>query len=183
MSVESIEVARAARRQMVPSGAVERPRGVGPVPVVDDVNAMLVRLAQEHRRVLNGGFCCLVICQPDENDRIPRALGLKECALRFAETMRSYDGIFHYGDHKLLLCMPHVLSKEAAGAMARLRKLVCARPVTLANGEKSILTVTLSGAMMNRFSFVEDTVLQAERAIHSTLSAGGNRVCMLMPEA
>jgi len=181
MGVVSLEAARAARA--VPGGVADRPRGTGPVAVVDDVNALLLRLAREQSRVLGGGHCCVVVCRPDDNDRIPRALALSESAARFARAMRSHDGIFHFGADKLLLCLPHVFSsRDAVAVMTRLRRLVCETPVTLANGGKSPFSVTLSGAMMLPLGFVENTVGEAERGIWSGLAAGGNRVCMLVPE-
>lgn len=182
MAIVNIGVARNAANSAVSSGAPERQRGEGPVPVVTDRNEMLVRLVQERARIMKGGSCCIAVCAPDDNDRLPQALALRISAERFAHAMRAHDGIFHYGADKLLLCLPHIKSSDAAGVMGRLRKLVCAKPVVLEHSESVMLSVTLSGAMMNRFDFVEDTVAQAERALRSNLSAGGNRVCMLMPE-
>lgn len=180
MGVVSLQAARAARA--VSGGVADRPRGTGPVAVVDDVNAMLVRLAREHSRVLAGGQCCIVLCRPDDDDRIARTLALSESAARFARAMRSHDGIFHYGEDRLLLCLPHVSPRDAVAVMARLRRLVCETPLTLANGGRSSFSVTLSGAMMLPRGLVEDTVGEAERGIRSGLAAGGNRVCMLVPE-
>jgi len=180
MGVVSLQAARAARA--VPGGVADRPRGTGPVAVIDDVNALLLRLAREHSRVLGGGYCCIVVCRPDDNDRIPHTLALSESAARFARAMRSHDGIFHFGADRLLLCLPHVSPRDAVRVMTRLRRLVCETPVTLANGTRSLFSVTLGGAMMTPFIFVEDTVAQAEKGIWSGLAAGGNRVCMLVPE-
>jgi len=173
----------AAQLGMVPGGAEERRRGKGPVPVIDDVDAMLAHLAHEHAWILRGGSCCIVVCQPDENDRIPRAVAVKESAERFAHVLRGYDANFLYEGDKLLLCLPQILPFDAAGVMSRLRKLACEKPVILASGERVTMSVTLSGAMMSRFNLVEDTLAQAEWAMKSSLSAGGNRVCMLMTEA
>lgn len=182
MGVVNLQDARAARARPAPGAVADRPRGTGPVAVVDDVDAMLVRLARERRRVLAGGDCCIVVCRPDDDDRIPRTLALRESAARFARAMRSHDAIFHYGADRLLLCLPHVPSRDAVNVMARLRRLVCETPLMLAGGRRSPFSVTLSGAMMTPSGLVEDTVDQAERGIRSSLAAGGNRVCMLMPE-
>ena len=150
--------------------------------MIADVDAMLAHLAQEHAWILRGGSCCIVVCQPDENDRILRVVAVKESAKRFAQALRGYDANFLYGDDKLLLCLPEVLPIDAAGVMSRLRKLACEKPVILASGERMAMSVTLSGAMMSRFSLVEDTLAQAEWAMESSLSAGGNRVCMMITE-
>lgn len=182
MAIVELGAARKPVRSAVASGAPERERGDGPVPIVDDRNEMLVRLVQERARIMNGGTCCIAICTPDHNDRLPRDLALKASAERFAKAMRAYDGIFYYGGDKLLLCLPHMEGKDAAGVLGRLRKLVCEKPVPMENGESAIMSVTLSGAMMNRFDFVEDTVAQTERALRSNQEAGGNRVCMLVAE-
>ena len=173
-------------RDIVPAPAlgehVEPQRGDGPVPVVDDVAAMLMRLALEHRRILNGGSCCIVLCAADDVPEVSPDRVLTEAADRFAAVLRGHDAIFRYGEDKLLLCLPHIKSSDGSRLMARLRRLVCDRPVSLPEGGRASISVTLGGAMMNLIDMVEETAACAERSLKSGRGAGGNCVCMWAPE-
>jgi GGDEF domain-containing protein len=144
---------------------------------------MLIRLAQEHRRILDGGSCCIVFCAADEVAGLTPELVLAEAADRFARVLRAHDAIFRYGEDRLLLCLPHIKSADGSRVMARLRRLVCDRPVSLPGGGTASISVTLGGAMMNRVDMVEETAARAERSLKSGRGVGGNCVCMWAPEA
>lgn len=163
-------------------GDMERQRGDGPVPVVNDVAAMLTRLAHEYRRILNGGSCCVVLCAADDIPGVSPDDALAEVADRFAKALRAHDAIFRYGEDRLLLCLPHIKSSDGSRVMARLRQRVCERPVSVPGAGKASISVTLGGAMMDRSDMVEETAARAERSLRSGRGAGGNCVCMWAPE-
>lgn len=163
-------------------GDLQRRRGDGPVPLVNDVAAMLVRLAHEYRRILSGGSCCVVLCAADDIPGISPEDALVEAAERFAKVLRADDAIFRFGEDKLLLCLPHIKSSDGSRVMARLRQRVCDRPVSVPGGGEAPISVTLGGAMMDRSDMVEETAARAERSLRSGRGAGGNCVCMWGPQ-
>lgn len=150
----------------------------GPLPIGRDPAAMAVRLRAERDRMIDGDSnCCVMICEPERMQGLTKAEMLSETANRFANSLRAYDSIFHYGDDRVLVCVPFVTAGDAPSVMQRLRDLAHRMPVNLPDGTSGHITISVGGAMMDRATDVLDTIARADKAMDQG-RLSGNRTCM-----
>lgn len=155
----------------------ERKIGGGPLPVVKDIVALAGRLSAERERVLTGANpCCVAVCKPDLVSGWSIEEIVRDIADRFANSLRAYDSIFLYGRDKIIVCMPHIKQGDARLLLGRLRDLATERPIPMPTGTTTLITVSVGGVMMDRFTKVQETIDRAERAMDLARVAGGNRV-------
>lgn len=151
---------------------------VGPLPIGRDPAAMAVRLTAERDRMMGvGSNCCVMICLPERMQGWTRAESAAETAKRFADSLRAYDSIFHYGEDRVLVCVPFVKPADAPNVMERLRDLAHRMPVNLPGGTSGHVTISVGGMMMDRATPVQETIDRAEKAMDQGRLAG-NRACM-----
>lgn len=155
----------------------------GPLPVVKDIVALAGRLSAEHERVVAGAnTCCVVVCKPDLVSGWSIEEIVRDIADRFAISLRDYDSIFLYGRDKIIVCMPHIKQSDARSLLGRLRDLATERPIPMPTGTTTLITVSVGGVMMDRFTKVQETIDRAERAMEMARIAGGNRIGMWTPD-
>jgi hypothetical protein len=141
-------------------GPDDRKDDLAPLPVTEDLLVMATRLSAEQARVAAGAnSCCLAVCAPD-----------------------SSSGRFVFGRDRIVICLPHLKSADAAGLLLRLRELVTRYPFFLPNGSSALITATLGGVMMDASTSVHETINRADRAKDMSRLSGGNRVLMWSPD-
>ena len=154
-----------------------------PVPVNKDLLVLATRLSAEQARVAaDSNSCCIAVCAPDSG--FGRFVGhsVAEMADRFSRCLRSYDSVHHFGRDRIIICLPHLKSADAAGILLRLRELVTQAPFFLPNGSGALITATLGGVMMDASTPVHETINRADRARDMSLLSGDNRVLMWSPD-
>ena len=160
-------------------GPDNRPTKFEPLPIHGDLLVMANRLGAEHGRVVAGSnSCCIVVCGPDSGPGRFVEHSVAEIADRFARCLRSYDSIHRFGRDRIVICLPHLKSSDAASVLLRLRNLVTKAPFFLPNGGSALITVTLGGAMMDVSTPVHETINRADRAKDLSRVGGDNRVLM-----
>jgi hypothetical protein len=160
-------------------GPANRKGDQAPLPVNKDLLVLATRLSAEQARVATGSnSCCLAVCAPDSG--FGRFVGhsVAEIADRFSRCLRSYDSVHHFGRDRIIICLPHLKSADAAGILLRLRELVTRAPFFLPNGSGALITATLGGVMMDASTPVHETINRADRARDMSLLSGDNRVLM-----
>jgi hypothetical protein len=138
-------------------GPDDRKDDLAPLPVTEDLLVMATRLSAEQARVAAG-------------------------ANSFSRCLRSYDSVHHFGRDRIVICLPHLKSADAAGLLLRLRELVTRYPFFLPNGSSALITATLGGVMMDASTSVHETINRADRAKDMSRLSGGNRVLMWSPD-
>lgn len=154
-----------------------------PLPVNKDLLVLATRLSAEQARVVAGAnSCCLAVCAPDAG--FGRFVGhsVAEMASRFSRCLRSYDSVHHFGRDRIIICLPHLKSADAASVLLRMKELVTRAPFFLPNGSGALITATLGGAMMDASTPVHETINRADRARDLSLLSGDNRVLMWSPD-
>ena len=114
------------------------------------------------------------------NDTYGHAVGdsvLIEVAERMRASSRVYDSIGRYGGEEFLIVMPGCDAENARKLAERLRKSVCAGPLT-AGGVSIPLTISLGIAVNNILETmnVDAFVCAADVALYKAKEAGRNRV-------
>ncbi len=154
----------------------------GPLPIVNDLAAMVGRLSAERDRVVAGNnSCCVVVCAPDGVQGWSIEQAIDEVAERFANSLRAYDSIFLHGRDKILVCLPFVNAADAPNVMQRLRDLASRMPVTLPGGTSGHIMVSVGGVMMDRAADVQTIINRADKAMEQGRILG-KRICMWSPE-
>lgn len=164
-------------------GPANRRVDQAPLPVNKDLLVLATRLAAEQARVAAGSnSCCVAVCAPDAS--FGRFVGhsVAEIAERFSRCLRSYDSVHHFGRDRIIICLPHLKSADAASVLLRLRQLVTRAPFILPNGSTALITATLGGVMMDASTPVHETINRADRARDLSLLSGDNRVLMWSPD-
>lgn len=164
-------------------GPANRTVDQAPLPVNKDLLVLATRLAAEQARVAAGSnSCCVAVCAPDSS--FGRFVGhsVAEIADRFSRCLRSYDSVHHFGRDRIIICLPHLKSADAASVLLRLRQLVTRAPFILPNGSTALITATLGGVMMDASTPVHETINRADRAKDMSLVSGDNRVLMWSPD-
>ncbi len=164
-------------------GPANRKGDQAPLPVNKDLLVLATRLSAEQARVAAGSnSCCIAVCAPDSG--FGRFVGhsVAEIADRFSRCLRSYDSVHHFGRDRIIICLPHLKSADAAGILLRLRELVTRAPFFLPNGSGALITATLGGVMMDASTPVHETINRADRARDMSLLSGDNRVLMWSPD-
>lgn len=164
-------------------GPANRRVDQAPLPVNKDLLVLATRLAAEQERVAAGSnSCCVAVCAPDSS--FGRFVGhsVAEIAERFSRCLRSYDSVHHFGRDRIIICLPHLKSADAASVLLRLRQLVTRAPFILPNGSTALITATLGGVMMDASTPVHETINRADRARDLSLLSGDNRVLMWSPD-
>lgn len=164
-------------------GPNNRNEDLDPLPVNNDLLVMATRLSAEQARVSAGSnSCCLAVCAPDPGFGRFVEHSVVEIADRFSRCLRSYDSIHRFGRDRIVICLPHLESADAAGLLLRLRKLVTRASFSLPNGSSALITATLGGAMMDASTPVHETINRADRAKDMSRLNGDNRVLMWSPD-
>jgi hypothetical protein len=164
-------------------GPNNRDNEQGPLPVHNDLLVIATRLAAEQARVAAGSnSCCMAVCGPDTGAGRFVEHSVAEIADRFSRCLRSYDSVHRFGRDRIVICLPHLQSAEAAGVLLRLRELVTRAPFSLPNGSSALITATLGGAMMDASTPVHETLNRADRAKDMSRLGGDNRVLMWSPD-
>ena len=164
-------------------GPSNRNNDQGPLPVHNDLLVIATRLAAEQARVTAGSnSCCIAVCAPDTGFGRFVEHSVAEIAERFSRCLRSYDSVHRFGRDRVIICLPHLKSAEAAGVLLRLRNLVTRAPFALPNGSCTLITVTLGGAMMDASAPMHETLNRADRAKDMSRLSGDNRVLMWSPD-
>jgi hypothetical protein len=154
----------------------------GRLPIGRDPAAMAVRLRADRDRMIDGDSnCCVMICAPERMRGLTMEEVLAKTANRFANSLRAHDSIFHYGEDRVLVCVPFVKAADAPGVMQRLRDLAGRKPVDLRNGTSGHITIAVGGAMMDRETDVLDTIARADKAMEQG-RLSGNRTCLWTPD-
>jgi hypothetical protein len=154
-----------------------------PLPVNEDLLVMATRLSAEQARVAAGSnSCCIAVCAPDSSSGRFVEHSVAEIADRFSRCLRSYDSVHHFGRDRIVICLPHLKSADAAGLLLRLREQVTRFPFFLPNGSSALITATLGGVMMDASTPVHETINRADRAKDMSRLSGENRVLMWSPD-
>ncbi|MBE9556974.1 MAG: diguanylate cyclase [Proteobacteria bacterium] len=164
-------------------GPANRRVDQAPLPVNKDLLVLATRLAAEQARVAaDSNSCCVAVCAPDSS--FGRFVGhsVAEIADRFSRCLRSYDSVHHFGRDRIVICLPHLKSADAASVLLRLRQLVTRAPFILPNGSTALITATLGGVMIDASTPVHETINRADMAKDMSLVSGDNRVLMWAPD-
>lgn len=164
-------------------GPDNRKDELAPLPVNKDLLVMATRLAAEQARVAAGAnSCCMAVCAPDSSSGRFVEHSVTEIADRFSRCLRSYDSVHHFGRDRIVICLPHLKSADAAGVLLRLRELVTRASFHLPNGTSALITATLGGIMMDASTPVHEIINRADRAKDMSRLGGDNRVLMWSPD-
>jgi two-component system cell cycle response regulator len=115
------------------------------------------------------------------NDTYGHAAGdevLIELSRRIRQNVRSIDTVARYGGEEFVVVMPDANYDVAAVVAERLRKCVCAAPISVRDGPEGGLDISISvGVAM--FDFEEDSVdtslHKADTALYQAKNQGRNR--------
>ena len=177
------ESADGERQGVELGGPDNRKDDLAPLPVNNDLLVMATRLSAEQARVAAGSnSCCIAVCAPDPSFGRFVEHSVAEIADRFSRCLRSYDSVHHFGRDRIVICLPHLKSTDAAGLLLRLRELVTRYPFFLPNGTSALITATLGGVMMDASTSVHETINRADRAKDMSRLSGDNRVLMWSPD-
>ena len=181
------EMIKSVAADIVKSGMLggpgERSMTGGPLPVVKDIVALAGRLAAEHERVVTGdNTCCVAVCKPDLVSGWSIEEIVRDIADRFANNLRPYDAIFLYGRDKIIVCMPHIKQGDTRLLLGRLRDLATEEPIPMPTGTTTLISVSVGGVMMDRFTRVQETIDRADKAMDMARIAGGNRIGVWTPD-
>ncbi|GAB4435368.1 MAG: diguanylate cyclase [Chloroflexi bacterium OHK40] len=117
------------------------------------------------------------------NDRYGHLVGdqaLRSVAQILTSALRPYDWVGRWGGEEFLIVLANTGPDEAAQVAERLRALVAATPLQLADGSTLPLTVSIgvAGTALFKGQEVDKVALfqQADRALYAAKAAGRNRV-------
>ncbi|WP_347989520.1 diguanylate cyclase [Methylomonas sp. AM2-LC] len=105
-------------------------------------------------------------------------LVLKKLALIFQKVLRNIDIAGRMGGEEFAIILPETDIEEALLIAERLREIICATEVCLANGLNIDFTVSIGIAtLVDNNTNIEILVNEADKALYRAKQAGRNKVC------
>ncbi|MBF0307799.1 MAG: diguanylate cyclase [Alphaproteobacteria bacterium] len=161
-----------------------------PLTGVHNRQGMLRDLEREWTRAQRTGQpCCLAIADLDHfktiNDTYGHPAGdqvLRAAARFFVRRLRSYDTVYRYGGEEFLFLLPNTDNETARRVLDRLRTLMARLPVSLADGTRITITVSIGLAAMSAEDGPEQAIARADEACYRAKHEGRNRVCVATEE-
>jgi len=105
-------------------------------------------------------------------------LVLQALAQLFRETLREVDIIGRMGGEEFAVLLPATDGAQAVEVAERLRQIIAASEVELADGARKSFTVSIGVASLSEHDASVDSLLSlADRAMYQAKQEGRNKVC------
>lgn len=104
---------------------------------------------------------------------------LRQVAERLSRTLRTTDRVGRYGGEEFIVILPETDETTAVAIADRLRQLVGATPISLADGRETTVTISAGVATFPTDAPAPDELVHvADLALYAAKQGGRNRVCL-----